>query len=67
MSESGSGPASPCISNCCLNELGVCVGCGRTMTEISGWICATEEEREEILRRATSRLVGLEKRKGESL
>jgi predicted Fe-S protein YdhL (DUF1289 family) len=41
---------SPCVDVCRLDAQGVCVGCRRTVGEITEWSRATEERRREILR-----------------
>ncbi len=28
---------SPCVRNCCLNELDICLGCFRSLDEIKLW------------------------------
>lgn len=50
---------SPCVSICVLNEAQICLGCGRSRTEIGNWskvsveqqkqICAVAEKRMETL------------------
>lgn len=40
---------SPCIRNCCLNDDDICVGCYRSLLEITRWGMATEEEKAKIL------------------
>ncbi len=40
---------SPCISNCCLDEKDICMGCFRHIDEITGWHSANNKKREEIL------------------
>ena len=40
---------SPCISNCCLDEKDICMGCFRHINEITGWHSADNKRREEIL------------------
>ncbi len=46
---------APCVRNCCLNEVEVCLGCGRSLPEILRWHQAAIEERQEILTRASER------------
>jgi uncharacterized protein len=41
---------SPCIEVCRLNPQGLCVGCRRTLAEISEWPHASDARRLEILR-----------------
>ena len=40
---------SPCISNCCLDDEDICLGCFRHIDEITGWHSADDKRREEIL------------------
>jgi predicted Fe-S protein YdhL (DUF1289 family) len=42
--------ASPCIDICRLDAQGLCVGCRRTIEEITEWSRASEGRRREILR-----------------
>ncbi len=42
--------ASPCIDVCRLDAAGYCIGCRRTIDEISEWPRAGEARRREILR-----------------
>ena len=43
-------PESPCIRVCCLDPAtDVCVGCFRSISEITGWHSADEAERRQIL------------------
>jgi predicted Fe-S protein YdhL (DUF1289 family) len=41
---------SPCIDVCRLDARGLCIGCRRTIEEISEWPAASEARRREILR-----------------
>lgn len=47
---------SPCVRNCCLDDDGICLGCGRAIQEIIGWNMATQTERREIVSRSRQRL-----------
>jgi uncharacterized protein len=47
---SGGGVPSPCIEICRLDARGLCVGCFRSIDEITEWSGASEERRREILR-----------------
>ncbi|HEY9036089.1 MAG TPA: DUF1289 domain-containing protein [Pseudomonadales bacterium] len=47
--------ASPCIRQCTLNEHDVCVGCYRTVDEITGWVSLDNAERRAVLEQATVR------------
>jgi predicted Fe-S protein YdhL (DUF1289 family) len=49
------GVPSPCIDVCRLDERGWCVGCRRTIEEISEWSGASEARRREILREVAGR------------
>ena len=42
-------PASPCVSNCCLNEEDICLGCFRSLTEITGWSQAPDSGKQDII------------------
>ncbi|AGN11289.1 DUF1289 domain-containing protein [Simiduia agarivorans] len=46
---------SPCISVCALNDDDVCIGCMRTVEEITGWRSMTERERAEVMERVRHR------------
>ncbi|MCF6324053.1 MAG: DUF1289 domain-containing protein [Gammaproteobacteria bacterium] len=46
---------SPCVRNCCLDSDDVCMGCFRTIDEITGWHVVSAEERKMILKRALER------------
>tara|TARA_R110002049_G_scaffold308846_2_gene514473 strand:- start:1495 stop:1722 length:228 start_codon:yes stop_codon:yes gene_type:complete len=37
-------PASPCISVCTLDDDSVCLGCGRTVQQISRWAMMSKDE-----------------------
>lgn len=47
---------SPCVRNCCLDDANVCLGCGRSITEIMGWSAASAAERRDILKQSRQRL-----------
>ena len=47
--------ASPCVSNCCLNEEDVCLGCYRSLDEILAWRAANNEQRQGFLDLAIQR------------
>jgi predicted Fe-S protein YdhL (DUF1289 family) len=46
---------SPCVRNCCLNNDDVCLGCGRTLAEITRWRSVSDTERREMWKRAAER------------
>jgi predicted Fe-S protein YdhL (DUF1289 family) len=41
---------TPCIKICRI-EKNVCIGCGRTLDEISKWISYSDQERQQIIDR----------------
>jgi predicted Fe-S protein YdhL (DUF1289 family) len=45
----------PCIRNCCLNDDDICLGCYRTLAEITQWGEADDQERIIILKNADQR------------
>jgi predicted Fe-S protein YdhL (DUF1289 family) len=47
--------ASPCVRNCCLDDQDICLGCYRSITEITGWSAADNHQRNEILLRCDMR------------
>jgi predicted Fe-S protein YdhL (DUF1289 family) len=47
---------SPCCRNCCLDMQDVCLGCGRTYTEIIAWHSVDDEGKLIILAAAKARL-----------
>lgn len=48
-------PDSPCTGVCKLNREGVCIGCGRTLDEISQWPAASDARRHAIVAAARAR------------
>ncbi|HEY8940918.1 MAG TPA: DUF1289 domain-containing protein [Cellvibrio sp.] len=46
---------SPCVRNCCLNEDDICLGCFRSLGEITRWGTVDNRTREEIVVRAKQR------------
>lgn len=42
---------SPCIQVCKIGQNRICIGCGRTVDEITEWTSYTHEQRMEIMRR----------------
>ncbi|MGF1764394.1 DUF1289 domain-containing protein [Aliivibrio kagoshimensis] len=46
---------SPCIRNCCLNEVDVCLGCFRTLEEITHWKESDDAMKRKILDNAKTR------------
>lgn len=47
---------SPCVRNCCLDDDDVCLGCGRTIAEITGWHQADDAAKQDICQVAAARL-----------
>lgn len=45
----------PCIRNCCLNDDDICLGCFRSLEEITQWAEADDHERVVILEKARQR------------
>ena len=46
---------SPCIRKCCLDDKDVCLGCFRTLDEITGWTSYSEDEKLKVLAHCTRR------------
>jgi hypothetical protein len=46
---------SPCVRNCCLDENDICLGCFRSLKEITRWSAADSRERNTILQQAHNR------------
>ncbi len=47
--------ASPCVKNCCLNEADICLGCFRSLDEITQWNSVGQEERAQFLENSKRR------------
>jgi len=57
--------STPCIKTCVMEpNLGICIGCGRSITEISQWGLMDEETRLAIMAELPSRLEQLKTRGG---
>ncbi len=51
---------TPCVRVCVLApNAGPCLGCGRTLDEISGWPYFTSQQREDIMADLPARLIVL--------
>jgi len=51
---------SPCVRLCTLDpQRNICVGCGRTLAEIGGWMRYSDEERRAIMALLPERLAAL--------
>ncbi|WP_294189978.1 DUF1289 domain-containing protein [uncultured Sphingomonas sp.] len=49
-------PPSPCILVCAMDRVsGLCLGCHRTIAEITGWSRADDDEKRAILARVEKR------------
>ena len=46
---------SPCVSNCCLDDEDICLGCFRHIDEITGWHSASDLQKIEIIEVAKKR------------
>jgi predicted Fe-S protein YdhL (DUF1289 family) len=56
---------TPCANICLLDdESGLCVGCGRSIDEIAGWVEMTSAERRAIMAVLPERMARLQKAKG---
>jgi predicted Fe-S protein YdhL (DUF1289 family) len=54
---------SPCVRLCTLDpEIGICVGCGRSLDEIGGWMRLSDDERRAIMDVLPARIRGMERR-----
>jgi len=49
-------PASPCVQICALDSAGICIGCGRSLDEITRWARASAAARRGILHAARERM-----------
>ena len=46
---------SPCVRNCCLDDNDICVGCYRSLVEITRWSLVDDDEKALILLAAAAR------------
>ena len=46
---------SPCIRNCCLDSNDICMGCFRSLTEITQWTLVNDKTRQEFLKNVVER------------
>ncbi len=53
------GTPSPCVRLCTLNDGDVCVGCGRTLDDIKGWMAMPDADKQTCVQRAHQRLTDL--------
>jgi predicted Fe-S protein YdhL (DUF1289 family) len=47
--------SSPCVRNCCLDDSNICLGCFRSLDEITSWTEVNEQTRQDFLTNANSR------------
>jgi uncharacterized protein len=48
---------SPCVNICTLDaRSGLCLGCGRTVAEIAGWISMSPAQRSDIMKHLPNRI-----------
>ncbi|WP_422911480.1 DUF1289 domain-containing protein [Pseudomonas sp. MAC6] len=47
--------ASPCVHVCALDDEDICIGCQRTVAEITRWSLMDNSERREVLMRCHER------------
>ena len=58
---------TPCVNVCLLDaELGLCVGCGRTIDEIASWASMSDAERAAIMAALPARLESFTKSESET-
>jgi uncharacterized protein len=49
--------STPCVRICQIDQVtGLCVGCGRTLDEIGGWVRMSEEKRRALMEELPERL-----------
>jgi hypothetical protein len=49
---------SPCVKVCTLDaRIGLCLGCGRTLDEITRWASMSASERAKVMRELPARLM----------
>lgn len=53
---------SPCVRMCTLNEIDMCLGCGRMLNEITSWTSYSGEARNKIMQECPKRLKAVEVR-----
>jgi predicted Fe-S protein YdhL (DUF1289 family) len=60
--------SSPCNRICVVHPASrLCIGCGRSLDEIAGWIALSETERRQIMAQLPARLAGLNGAKSASV
>lgn len=46
---------SPCVRKCCLDDDDICLGCFRTLEQITGWTQFTDEQKRKVLQSCEQR------------
>ncbi|EAQ66990.1 hypothetical protein MED121_13720 [Marinomonas sp. MED121] len=46
---------SPCMSLCCLDEQDICIGCHRSVKEITGWSRMDHQAKKETMQKVAER------------
>ena len=55
---------TPCVNVCVVDpDSGFCIGCGRTRSEIAGWIAMPAAERREVMAGLSSRVEAMTRQK----
>ena len=55
---------SPCVKLCVVDpDSGYCIGCGRSRSEIAGWIAMTPAERRTVMAELDDRMASLTRNK----
>ncbi|MEI5637853.1 MULTISPECIES: DUF1289 domain-containing protein [unclassified Pseudoalteromonas] len=49
MTVSSTTTESPCIRKCCLDDNDICLGCFRTLEQITGWTSFTDKQKRDVL------------------
>lgn len=52
-------PPSPCVRNCTLNDQDICLGCGRTLGDITSWTKMSDDEKTACVARGRENLLRL--------
>jgi uncharacterized protein len=51
---------TPCVKLCVVDpDSGICIGCGRTRSEIAGWIAMSPAERRAVMAELDDRMASL--------
>ncbi len=52
---------SPCVRNCCLNEIDICLGCFRHIDEIIAWKSYNDQQKSQVLNTCEKRKTDMTK------